>query len=57
MICYGWRIVIVDRNDAQVGNLAMQYEEGVRLVQAQPLFAVTAVTLETPGGLISLADA
>lgn len=51
----GWRIIIVHGNGPQVGNLAIQHEEGARLVPAQPLFALGAMTQGALGSLISLA--
>ena len=51
----GWRIVIVHGNGPQVGNLAIQHEEGRRLVPAQPLFSLGAMTQGQIGSLISLA--
>lgn len=55
LIRKGWRIVIVHGNGPQVGNLAIQHEEGARLVPAQPLFALGAMTQGALGSLISLA--
>ena len=51
----GWRVVIVHGNGPQVGNLAIQHEEGRRLVPAQPLFSLGAMTQGQIGSLISLA--
>lgn len=51
----GWRVVIVHGNGPQVGNLAIQHEEGRRLVPAQPLFCLGAMTQGQIGSLISLA--
>ena len=51
----GWRVVIVHGNGPQVGNLAIQNEEGHRLVPAQPLFSLGAMTQGQIGSLISLA--
>ena len=50
-----WQIVIVHGNGPQVGNLAIQHEEGANLVPAQPLFALGAMTQGALGSLISLA--
>ena len=50
----GWRVVIVHGNGPQVGNLALQHEEGRRLVPAQPLFSLGAMTQGQIGSLISL---
>ena len=55
LIRQGWRIIIVHGNGPQVGNLAIQHEEGARLVPAQPLFALGAMTQGALGSLISLA--
>lgn len=51
----GWGIVIVHGNGPQVGNLAIQHEEGAKLVPAQPLFALGAMTQGALGSLITLA--
>lgn len=51
----GWNVVIVHGNGPQVGNLAIQQEEGRRLVPAQPLFALGAMTQGEIGSLICLA--
>jgi carbamate kinase len=51
----GWNVVIVHGNGPQVGNLAIQHEEGRRLVPAQPLFSLGAMTQGEVGSLISLA--
>ncbi len=51
----GWRIIIVHGNGPQVGNLAIQHEEGAKLVPAQPLFALGAMTQGALGSLIALA--
>lgn len=51
----GWRVVIVHGNGPQVGNLAIQQEEGVKLVPAQPLFSLGAMTEGQLGSLIVLA--
>jgi carbamate kinase len=40
----GWRAVIVHGNGPQVGNLAIQQEEGSGMVPAQPLFVLGAMT-------------
>ena len=55
LIRQGWRIIIVHGNGPQVGNLAIQHEEGARLVPAQPLFALGAMTQGALGSLICLA--
>lgn len=51
----GWSVVVVHGNGPQVGNLAIQQEEGRELVPAQPLFALDAMTQGEIGSLISLA--
>lgn len=55
LIRQGWRIIIVHGNGPQVGNLAIQHEEGARMVPAQPLFALGAMTQGALGSLICLA--
>ena len=51
----GWRVVLVHGNGPQVGNLAIQHEEGAKLVPAQPLFSLGAMTEGQLGSLICLA--
>lgn len=51
----GWRIVIVHGNGPQVGNLAIQHEEGARLVPPLPLHSLGAMTQGALGSLICLA--
>ena len=51
----GWNVVLVHGNGPQVGNLAIQQEEGLGLVPGQPLFALDAMTQGQLGSLISLA--
>ena len=51
----GWNVVIVHGNGPQVGNLAIQQEEGRGLVPAQPLFSLGAMTQGEIGSLIELA--
>jgi carbamate kinase len=51
----GWDIVIVHGNGPQVGNLAIQQEEGRSLVPAQPLFSLGAMSQGEIGSLIALA--
>lgn len=55
LIRKGWRIIIVHGNGPQVGNLAIQHEEGANLVPAQPLYALGAMTQGALGSLIALA--
>src|SRR3954469_6680865 len=52
---HGWNVVIVHGNGPQVGNLSIQQAEGRRLVPAQPLFSLGAMTQGEIGSLISLA--
>jgi carbamate kinase len=51
----GWRVVLVHGNGPQVGNLAIQQEEGARLVPPQPLFSLGAMSEGQLGSLICLA--
>jgi len=51
----GWQVIIVHGNGPQVGNLAIQHEEGARLVPAMPLFSLGAMTQGALGSLICLA--
>ncbi|MDQ1370830.1 MAG: carbamate kinase [Acidimicrobiaceae bacterium] len=51
----GWRVVLVHGNGPQVGNLAIQQEEGAALVPAQPLFALGSMTQGQLGSLFCLA--
>lgn len=51
----GWRVVLVHGNGPQVGNLAIQGEEGAGIVPAQPLFALGAMTEGQLGSVITLA--
>jgi carbamate kinase len=39
-----WRVVITHGNGPQVGNLAIQQEEGARMVPPQPLFVLGSMT-------------
>jgi carbamate kinase len=55
LIRQGWRIIIVHGNGPQVGNLAIQHEEGAALVPAQPLYSLGAMTQGALGSLIALA--
>jgi carbamate kinase len=52
---HGWHVVVVHGNGPQVGNLAIQQEEGRGLVPAQPLFSLGAMTQGQLGSLICLA--
>lgn len=51
----GWNVVIVHGNGPQVGSLAIQQEEALSFVPAQPLFALDAMTEALLGSLIALA--
>lgn len=52
---HGWNVVIVHGNGPQVGNLSIQQAEGRRLVPAQPLHSLGAMTQGEMGSLICLA--
>ncbi len=51
----GYRLAVVHGNGPQVGSLAIQQEEGARLVPPQPLFALGAMTQGQLGSLLELA--
>lgn len=51
----GYRAVLIHGNGPQVGNLSIQQEEGSRLVPAQPLSELVAMTQGAIGHLLSLA--
>jgi carbamate kinase len=51
----GWRVVLVHGNGPQVGNLAIQQEEGASRVPEQPLFVLGAMTEGQLGSLVTLA--
>ena len=51
----GWEVVLVHGNGPQVGNLAIQQEEGSDVVPPQPLFSLGAMTQGQLGSLFSLA--
>ncbi len=51
----GREVVVVHGNGPQVGNLAIQQEEGAGLVPPQPLFALGAMTQGQIGSLLTLA--
>ena len=53
MLGDGWDIAIVHGNGPQVGNLAIQQENGAELVPAQPLFSLVAMTQGELGSLIA----
>jgi len=54
LIQAGWNVAIVHGNGPQVGSLAIQQEEGVGFVPAQPLFSLGAMTEAYLGSLIAL---
>jgi carbamate kinase len=51
----GWNLAVVHGNGPQVGNLAIQQEEGASFVPAQPLFSLVAMTQGQLGSLIGSA--
>lgn len=51
----GWTVVLVHGNGPQVGNLAVQQEEGVHRVPELPLFQLGAMTEGQLGSLLGLA--
>lgn len=51
----GWEVVLVHGNGPQVGNLALQQEEGSDVVPGQPLFSLGAMTQGQLGSLFALA--
>src|SRR5262245_66133062 len=51
----GWHVVLVHGNGPQIGNLAIQQEEGAGLVPPQPLFCLGAMTQGHLGSLIAMA--
>lgn len=51
----GWKLAVVHGNGPQVGNLAIQQEEGARQVPPQPLFSLVAMTQGQLGSLITRA--
>jgi carbamate kinase len=50
----GWNVVVVHGNGPQVGNLAIQQEEGTELVPPLPLAALGAMTQGQLGSLIAM---
>lgn len=54
MVESGHRVVVTHGNGPQVGNLAIQQEEGAPLVPGQPLFALGAMTQGQIGHLLGL---
>ena len=55
LIADGWTLAIVHGNGPQVGNLAIQQEDGAAQVPAQPLSTLVAMTQGELGSLISCA--
>ena len=55
LIRQGWRVIVVHGNGPQVGSLAIQHEEGAKLVPAQPLFVlkIPVARLRQPGRHVS----
>src|SRR4051794_14320936 len=53
LVAAGWGIAVVHGNGPQVGNLAMQQEEGGALVPAQPLHQLVAMTQGQLGGVLA----
>ncbi|HEY1971078.1 MAG TPA: carbamate kinase [Pseudonocardia sp.] len=51
----GWTVVVVHGNGPQVGNLAVQQEEGASRVPEMPLFVLGAMTEGQLGSLLALA--
>lgn len=51
----GWQVVVVHGNGPQVGQLAIQNEEGRAIVPSQPLFSLGAMTQGELGSMICLA--
>lgn len=51
----GWHLAVVHGNGPQVGNLAIQQEEGSRRVPPQPLFALVAMSQGQLGTMITSA--
>lgn len=51
----GWNLAVVHGNGPQVGNLAIQQEEGERRVPSQPLFSLVAMTQGQLGSIIGSA--
>jgi carbamate kinase len=50
-----WSVVLVHGNGPQIGDLAIQQEEGAALVAPQPLFSLGAMTQGELGSLIAMA--
>lgn len=51
----GWNVVLVHGNGPQVGNLAIQQQQGASKVPEMPLFALGAMTEGQLGSLLGLA--
>jgi carbamate kinase len=52
LVTAGWRVAVVHGNGPQVGNLAIQQEEAVALVPAQPLHQLCAMTQGQLGSVL-----
>lgn len=55
LVAAGWGVAVVHGNGPQVGNLAIQQEEGGALVPAQPLHQLVAMTQGQLGGVLARA--
>src|SRR3954447_11258148 len=53
LVAAGWGVAVVHGNGPQVGNLAIQQEEGTHLVPAQPLHQLVAMTQGQLGGVLA----
>lgn len=51
----GWRVVLVHGNGPQVGNLAIQQDEGAHRVPRMPMFVLDAMTEGQLGSVLALA--
>jgi carbamate kinase len=51
----GWRVVLVHGNGPQVGNLAIQQDEGAHRVPRMPMFVLDAMTEGQLGSVVTLA--
>jgi carbamate kinase len=51
----GWRVVLVHGNGPQVGNLAIQQDEGAHRVPRMPMFVLDAMTEGQLGSVLTLA--
>ena len=53
--CSGWRVLLVHGNGPQVGNLAIQQDEGAHRVPRMPMFVLDAMTEGQLGSVLTLA--